>query len=190
MMQQRVPILSQQSNVPSHEQLVNYVADRHAYLGNSSYPLNVTQPVNVTGIANRTMAALADVATTHISNTQGDSIIAGVILGIFFLFFVVVIVIDMRAKRRSGELHEDMKGIRNAAVLLLKMIPMLFVALFIGIASLVPKKGTKPGQDDPEAAAVKTLASQAIVKRLSVKSAGAETIIRTPSFGSDIEAGN
>lgn len=102
--------------------------------------------------------------------SRGEVIISYVILGIILAFLFAIVAIDMRAKHRSGELRDDMRGIKNVLVLMLKVVPMLLGALCSKIRSLIPHKQAEPGAADSEAAAQKTHESQVIVQRLAAKS--------------------
>ncbi|PQK10867.1 hypothetical protein BB8028_0002g11860 [Beauveria bassiana] len=144
----------------------------HQGLLNSSAPHHV---VNITQMHNATNGTLDNlmnplVAATGSAKNPCDIWIAGVILGLIFAFFFAIVAIDMRAKYRTGELRDDMRGIKNVLVLVLKAVPMLLVALFSKIRSLVSRKQAVPAEADGEAAAQKTRESQVIVQRLAAKS--------------------
>ncbi|KAJ6781051.1 hypothetical protein PWT90_07236 [Aphanocladium album] len=202
-MEGRLPIPP--PRVPSHESYIEYMASRHAHLGNGSMPTNSTmpinntahvngtlpfngtQPLNFTDVVNGTLASIVSALTSHEDDDKGLVIISGVLLGVFFGFFLVIIGRDMRAKHRSGELCDDMRGAKHMLILLLKIIPMLLMALFFKIVNLIHKKTVEPSEADVEAAAEKTRQSQAIVKRLAAKSATPATTLSIASFGSGLE---
>ncbi|EJP70928.1 uncharacterized protein BBA_00558 [Beauveria bassiana ARSEF 2860] len=144
--------------------LLNSSTPHHAHhLG------NITQKHNATnGTLDNLMNPLVN--ATGSAKNPCDIWIAGVILGLIFAFFFAIVAIDMRAKYRTGELRDDMLGIKNVLVLVLKAVPMLLVALFSKIRSLVSRKQAVPAEADGEAAAQKTRESQVIVQRLAAKS--------------------
>ncbi|KAM3513475.1 hypothetical protein MY11210_002863 [Beauveria gryllotalpidicola] len=160
-----------QPTMPSH----------HAHLGSN------TQMHNATNGTLDNMVVVFGAANDHVDN-RGEFIISCVLLGIIFAFLFAIVVIDMRAKYRSGELREDMRGVKNVLVLMLKMVPMLLVALFSKIGSLIPRKQAEPTEADSAATAQKTRESQVIVQRLAAKSASKGTTISVASFGDDFDA--
>ncbi|KAM3442699.1 hypothetical protein MY4824_000840 [Beauveria thailandica] len=135
----------------------------HAHLGHNTQVYNAT---------NGTLDIMIDFSADATGNVKYpcDVIIACVILGIIFAFFFAIVAIDMRAKYRSGELHDDLRGIKKVLVLMLKAVPMLLVALMSKIRSLIPRKQAVSTEADSEAAAQKTRESQVIVQRLAAKS--------------------
>ncbi|KAM3497712.1 hypothetical protein MY10362_008947 [Beauveria mimosiformis] len=147
----------------------------HAHLGHNTQLHNAT---------NGTLDNMVDFSVDATGNVKYpcDIIIACVILGIIFAFFFAIVAIDMRAKYRTGELQSDVRGIKNVLVLMLKVVPMLLVALFSKIRSLIPRKQAVPTEADSEAAAQKTRESQVIVQRLAAKSESEGT---TSSVASD-----
>ncbi|KGQ09517.1 hypothetical protein BBAD15_g5144 [Beauveria bassiana D1-5] len=154
-------IRNSQPTLTFHQGLLNSSAPHHV--------VNITQMHNATnGTLDNLMNPL--VATTGSAKNPCDICIAGVILGLIFAFFFAIVAIDMRAKYRTGELRDDMRGIKNVLVLVLKAVPMLLVALFSKIRSLVSRKQAVPAEADGEAAAQKTRESQVIVQRLVAKS--------------------
>lgn len=185
-------------SVPSHESWVGYMADHHAHRGNSSLPINSTVPINGTQPANMTDALNSTVATVMgvlVADGSGNQhedtglvIASYALLGIFLGFFVLVVGIDMRAKHRTGELRDDMRGVMNGFILLFKAIPKLFIALYSKLVSLIPKKSAAPNEADVEAAGQKTRESQAIVQRLGAKATSPDTTLSIASFGSGLEA--
>ncbi|KAF1736887.1 hypothetical protein CRV24_002499 [Beauveria bassiana] len=153
-----------QPTLTFHQGLLDSSAPHHAHhLG------NITQMHNATnGTLDNLMNSLVN--ATRSAKNPCDIWIAGVILGLIFAFFFAIVAIDMRAKYRTGELRDDMRGIKNVLVLVLKAVPMLLVALFSEIRSLVSRKQAVPTEADGEAAAQKTRESQVIVQRLAAKS--------------------
>ncbi|KAJ3481044.1 hypothetical protein NLG97_g7917 [Lecanicillium saksenae] len=191
-MEGRLPIPP--PRIPSHESYVEYMAGRHAHLGNGSMRINGsmpvngtahvngTQPFNVTDVVNGTLVSVAHALTSYEDDSKGLTIMSYVLLGVFFGCFLLIIGMDMRAKHRSGELRDDMRGAKKMLIILLKIAPMLIMALFLKVASLIRTKKVEPSAADLEAAAKKAQQSQAIVERLAAKSATPETTLSIASF--------
>ncbi|EGX91889.1 hypothetical protein CCM_06047 [Cordyceps militaris CM01] len=100
-------------------------------------------------------------------SVPGDIIMAGSLLGVFLLFLAGIVVADLRAKRRTGELRDDLRGIGQA----LLALPRLAVsgARKAAAAAVTSRRRKAATAEDVEAQTEKTRASQAIVERLAGK---------------------
>lgn len=148
--------------IPSHERYIDYLAANHANMTNMT---NLTsQNLTLSEVGN----ASSDFSTAHVDE-QGLVIMSYILLGLFFVFLLGIIGIDMKAKYRTGELRDDMRGIKKMLLLALKAFPVLFMVIGGKIRSIFSKKEEELDGTDAEAAAKRALESQAIVERLAAK---------------------
>lgn len=138
---------------------------------------------------NNTMQEIVNAVTTVVEDKR-TLCIAYVLLGVCFASLLCIVGIDMLAKFRSGELRDDMRGLKNCFVFMLKIVPMLIVALFVKIASLVSCSKAKLREVDIEAATHRTRTTQAIVERLAAKASSPDTTLSIGSLGSNLVVGN
>ncbi len=138
---------------------------------------------------NNTMHEIVNAVTTVIEDKR-VLCISFVLLGAFFGFLICIVGIDMLAKYRSGELRDDLRGIKNCLVLVLKAIPILFVTLLAKTARVISCRKAEPREIDIEAAAECTRMTQAIVERLAAKASSPNTTLSIGSLGSNLGTSN
>lgn len=138
---------------------------------------------------NNTMQEIVNAVTTVVEDKR-TLYISYVLLGVCFASLLCIVGMDMLAKYRSGELRDDVRGLKNCFVFMLKIVPMLFVALFAKIASLASCSQAKPREVDIEAAIDRTRTTQAIVERLAAKASSPGTTLSIGSVGSNLVVGD
>lgn len=154
---------------------------------NIPLPLHQTADLNNTN-ATATMAApmmaKRGVDATGLvkvdTENHGLAITSYIILGVFFSFFLYIVVVDMFRKDRTGELRDDMEGTKKLFVTIVKGIPRAFAngVRKIKNASIFRKKEAKAESAEDAAARERNATeTKAIIARLAGKDAGcAETV--------------
>lgn len=112
---------------------------------------------------------ILDAAMSYDKEDRGLLIMSGILLGLFFGFLLVLIIVDMRAKHRTGELRDDMAGVKNMLVMAAKAIPMVIVAMYTKLRSLCSRKKEVNCEAGNVMAAQKAQHSREIVERLAAK---------------------